>query len=182
MARVGERARELGGGAEPVIEIQQWYPDGSPPVEIADFSSVNPVASLEYRVLAEVPNGVGLGPSADFEVLTIPAHRAVQVMHRGPFAEEFGTLARLGEFARAQGVRRTGPHHELHLDAFTRSTPQEGLRTILRDPVSRPGALQRPASRFDADEHAALEATGRAPREASLRRGVAGARARSPRC
>ena len=40
-----------------------------------------------------------------------------------------------GDFASQHGLRRAGPHHEIHLDAFTRTTPQETLRTILRDPV-----------------------------------------------
>ena len=34
------------------------------------------------------------------------------------------------------GVVRSGPHQELHLDPFTLDTPQDTLRTILRDPVS----------------------------------------------
>jgi hypothetical protein len=42
----------------------------------------------------------------------------------------------LGAFADGAGVARSGPHHEIHLDAFTRQTPQDALRTILRDPVA----------------------------------------------
>jgi hypothetical protein len=138
-------------GSAPAEEIQYWYPEGSRPVEIADFYSVNPVPSLLYRVLSQVPasttqqdidtartRAASTADTASDEVtvFTIPEQDVVQVMHHGPFAEEFTTLARLGDFARQRGVHRSGPHHEVHLDAFTRNTPQDDLRTILRDPVA----------------------------------------------
>lgn len=147
-ALIGDIANRLGGGPNPVIEIQYWYPDGSIPVDIADFYSVNPIPSLRYRVLAVVPDNTtaedlatacknASAPTTDVvELFVMPEQDVVQVMHHGPFAEEFTTLARLGAFARARGVRRSGAHHELHLDAFTRDTPQDALRTILRDPVA----------------------------------------------
>lgn len=150
-ALIGEVARRLGNGTTPVIEIQYWYPEGSAPVKIADFYSVNPVPSLRYRLLAVIPDNItaedlntartgaansSLRPIDDLELFTIPEHDVVQVMHHGPFAEEFGTLARLGTFARTQGKHRNGPHHELHLDGFERETPQDTLRTVLRDPVA----------------------------------------------
>lgn len=146
---IGDLAQHLGGDQVPVIEIMYWYPDGSAPVEIADFYSVNPIPSLQYRVLARVPDAATTKELAaarlataedvasdDIELVNVPEHDVVQVMHHGPFAEEFGTLARLGTFAREQGLRRGGPHHEIHLDGFTRTTPQNTLRTILRDPVA----------------------------------------------
>lgn len=134
-----------------VVEIQYWYPEGSAPVEIADFYSVNPVLSLRYRVLSQVPASTTQTDidaararaastadtaSDDVTVFSLPEQDVVQVMHHGPFAEEFDTLARLGAHAHAHGVHRSGPHHEIHLDAFTRHTPQDSLRTILRDPVA----------------------------------------------
>ena len=137
--------------AAPVEEIQYWYPEGSRHVEIADFYSVNPVPSLRYRVLSQVPAGTtqqdldaararaaSAADTASDEVtlFAIPEQDVVQVMHHGPFAEELATLERLGAFASRRAVRRSGPHHEVHLDAFTRSTSQDTLRTILRDPVA----------------------------------------------
>lgn len=138
-------------GSAPVEEIQYWYPEGSRPVEIADFYSVNPVSSLLYRVLSQVPTGttqqdvdaartcaasIADTASDEVTVFVIPEQDVVQVMHHGPFAEELTTLRRLDDFARQRGTRRSGPHHEVHLDAFTRDTPQSTLRTILRDPVA----------------------------------------------
>ena len=149
-ASVAEIARVLDDGdPDPVVEIQYWYPTGSTPVEIADFYSVNPIHALQYRVLALVPatttaddlaaaraRSASAFETDEVELFALPEQDVVQVMHHGPFAEEFGTLARLGEFARGLGLHRNGPHHELHLDGFTRETPQHSLRTILRDPVA----------------------------------------------
>ena len=135
----------------PVVEIQFWYPRDSTPVEIADFYSVNPIPSLLYRVLAQIPEGTTEAEIAaartqaastadtasdDVTPFSIPSQDVVQVMHHGPFSDEFGTLKRLGAFATRLDLHRAGPHHEIHLDAFTRTTPQDTLRTILRDPVA----------------------------------------------
>ncbi|MFC4859403.1 hypothetical protein [Actinophytocola glycyrrhizae] len=134
-------------GAVDVVEILYHYPTDAAPVEIADFYSVNPIDMLEYRVLAQVGDDTTAedlasarraAPSADDDLtlFTLPERLVVQVTHHGPFAEEFGTLARLGAFASARHLRRVGAHHEIHLDPFTATTPQEHLRTILRDPVA----------------------------------------------
>lgn len=151
MALLGDVARQITGDTDPVIEIQYWYPEGSTPVEIGDFYTVNPVPSLLYRVLAAVPDTttienlttvrVRAASSADrngdvIELHTTPEQDVVQVMHHGPFSEEFATLERLGALAQKRRVHRSGPHHEIHLDSFTRQTPQDRLRTILRDPVA----------------------------------------------
>ncbi|MEX1079999.1 MAG: GyrI-like domain-containing protein [Homoserinimonas sp.] len=149
---VSDIARILNQSDEtPVVEIQFWYPENSTPVEIADFYSVNPIPSLLYRVLAQIPErateadiagartraaSVADISSDDVTPFTVPEQDVVQIMHHGPFAEEFATLQRLGDYARRRDLRRAGPHHEIHLDAFTRTTPQDTLRTILRDPVA----------------------------------------------
>jgi hypothetical protein len=133
------------------VEVQFWYPEDSTPVEIADFYSVNPIPSLLYRVLAQIPEGTTAADIAeardraasaadtagdDVASYVLPEQDVVQAMHHGPFAGEFETLRRLGDFALARNLNRAGPHHEIHLDAFTRTTPQDNLRTILRDPVA----------------------------------------------
>ena len=151
MALIGDITRQATGDPSPVIEIQYWYPEGSTPVEIADFYTVNPIPSLLYRVMAVVPENTTTedlsaarhraASSSDrdddlIELHTTPQQDVVHVLHHGPFSEEFGTLERLGALAQERGLRRSGPHHELHLDGFTRETPQDMLRTILRDPVA----------------------------------------------
>lgn len=135
----------------PVVEILYWYPDDAIQVGIADFYSVNPISSLLYRMLVQINENTSKADvemarrsamsasdmeNEKLEIVTIPEQVVVQVMHHGPFANEYDTLARLGAIADHYGVRRSGPHHEIHLDPFNRSTPQDTLRTILRDPVS----------------------------------------------
>ncbi|MFI2363407.1 GyrI-like domain-containing protein [Promicromonospora sp. NPDC019610] len=132
-----------------VVEGQYWYPEDSAPVGIADFYSVHPVTTLSYRLMVAVGSGTtpddvaaarAASPSdiADdrLEVFDLPAQAVVQVMHHGPFSGELATLDRLGRFAAGEGVARSGPHREVYLDAYTRDTPQDTLRTILRDPVA----------------------------------------------
>jgi hypothetical protein len=60
---------------------------------------------------------------------------AVQVLHRGPYADEYPTLARLHAFIEAQGYRPRGKHHEIYLTDPARTAPEK-LRTVLRQPVS----------------------------------------------
>ena len=122
-ASVAEMARDLHeGDSDPVVEIQYWYPTGSTPVDIADFYSVNPIPSLQYRVLAMVPANTTADDLAaaradaarasdmdEIRLFALPEQDVVQVMHHGPFAEEYGTLARLGRFAQGLGLHRSGP-------------------------------------------------------------------------
>ncbi|BBG00889.1 MULTISPECIES: GyrI-like domain-containing protein [Pseudonocardia] len=138
-------ARQVAEAAD-VVELLYWYPGDAVPVGIADFYWVNPLDMLEYRVLAQIdPSTTGQefgaalrathGDGEQVELFDLPDRLVVQVMHHGRFADEIDTLARLGASAAGHGLRRVGAHHEIHLDPFTASTPQEQLRTILRDPV-----------------------------------------------
>jgi hypothetical protein len=136
--------------------MQYHYLETMPAADIADFYSVNPLTELHYRALARVSETVtaadiaearGSARSAfddddEVELFTIPEQLVIQVMHHGPFSGELDTLARLGAAAASFGVVRSGPHQEIHLDPFTLDTPQDTLRTILRDPVqSTPGSI-----------------------------------------
>lgn len=133
-----------------VVEGQYWYPEDAAPVGIADFYSVHPVTTLSYRLMVAVGSGTtsddvaaaraAAASASDtatdrLEVFDLPEQTVVQVMHHGPFSGELATLDRLGRFAEQAGVARSGPHREVYLDAYTRETPQDTLRTILRDPV-----------------------------------------------
>lgn len=57
-----------------------------------------------------------------------------QLMHRGPYAGEGPNIARLHDFAAAQGLRLRGHHHEIYLSDPRKSAPQK-MRTVLRHPV-----------------------------------------------
>jgi hypothetical protein len=147
-------------GTSGPVEILYWYGPEHGDIDIAGFYSTAPLDALLYRMLVRVPDGVAdaqipdtvrtaagnFGPDLAFFAMT--EGEVVQVMHHGPFAGEYDTLARLGAFAEARSLRRRGPHHEIHLDPFSPGDPQEGLRTILRDPVARP----RPAAHTESDQ------------------------------
>lgn len=108
-----------------MIEILYWYPEGSKEVNIKDFYSINPISSLNYRIMARIDDGVewadiekaysSVDRSMDvefkkLEIFTLPEQLVVQVLHVGPFAEEFDTLERLEKSANFYDVRRSGPH------------------------------------------------------------------------
>ena len=122
------------------VEILYWYGPEHGDIDIARFYWTAPIDALRYRMLVRVPDGTVLPEDLErdqqMSLFTMTEGTVVQVMHHGPFADEDKTLARLGAFADAHGLRRSGPHHEIHLDAFGPHTPQAGLRTILRDPVA----------------------------------------------
>ncbi|WP_072805025.1 GyrI-like domain-containing protein [Rhodococcoides yunnanense] len=134
----------------PAEHLYYQYPDTLPDPGIADFYSVNPLTELEYRVMAQISDDATPGDIADARraaasasddgdvlgIFTIPEQLVAQVMHHGFFSNELATLARLGAEADAHGLTRSGPHQEIHLDPFTLDTPQDTLRTIIRDPVA----------------------------------------------
>jgi hypothetical protein len=62
--------------------------------------------------------------------------RCVQMLHVGPYSEEPASVARMTEFAKTQGLKLHGLHHEIYLSDPRRVAP-ERLRTILRHPVQR---------------------------------------------
>jgi len=136
----------------PKLEGQWWYDERKyagismkdSPVQIAR-------SEWEYRMLIRMPVFVTatIADAAIEQVIakkqlmlaravslfTIPAHSAVQMMHIGPFATEPETLQQMILFMETNKLQRGGLHHELYLTDF-RKTPQEKLRTILREPVA----------------------------------------------
>lgn len=62
----------------------------------------------------------------------------VQMMHIGPYSAEGPNIARIHEFARQQGYELTGKHHEIYLSDPRRSAPEK-LKTIIRQPITKPG-------------------------------------------
>lgn len=60
--------------------------------------------------------------------------KSVQVMHTGPYSEEWATLQLMEEFMQKEGLRRNGRHHEIYLSDPRKTVPGK-MRTILRQPV-----------------------------------------------
>lgn len=58
----------------------------------------------------------------------------LQVLHVGPYDAEAGTIAKMRDLARVQGLSFHGLHHEIYLSDPRRVAPPR-LRTILRYPV-----------------------------------------------
>jgi len=63
----------------------------------------------------------------------------VQIMHVGPYDAEPDTIARLVEFAAANGYEISGKHHEIYIGDPNRSAPEK-LKTTLRLGVTRAAA------------------------------------------
>ncbi len=66
---------------------------------------------------------------------------AAQIMHRGPYAAEGPTVARLHDFIREQGYtfdEIRPKHHEIYLSDPRRAAPDK-MRTVLRQPIQHPG-------------------------------------------
>jgi hypothetical protein len=61
----------------------------------------------------------------------------VQMLHIGPYDKESDSIALMRSFAEAKGLKFSGPHHEIYL-SDPRRAPAERLKTILRNPTSRP--------------------------------------------
>ncbi len=62
--------------------------------------------------------------------------RAVQIMHIGPYAAEKPTIQRLHAYARENGFRLAGKHHEIYMGDPRRTTPAK-LKTVVRQPVRK---------------------------------------------
>jgi hypothetical protein len=75
----------------------------------------------------------GPGPQR-LRLETFHEGRAIQVMHLGPYATEPATIARMDEFAQANGLTLHGRHHEIYLGDPRRADPEK-LKTVLRHRV-----------------------------------------------
>lgn len=58
----------------------------------------------------------------------------LQIMHLGPYDAEPATIERMDVFARENGYRLHGKHHEIYIGNPLRAQPEK-LKTVLRHPV-----------------------------------------------
>jgi hypothetical protein len=61
---------------------------------------------------------------------------SVQFLHVGPYATESVSVEKMDAFARENGYRMHGKHHEIYLGNPLRAQPEK-LKTILRHPVMK---------------------------------------------
>jgi hypothetical protein len=60
---------------------------------------------------------------------------AAQVLHRGPYAEEWPTVERVHRYIEERGGDPSGKHHEIYLNHPGRTAPEK-LKTIIRQPFT----------------------------------------------
>lgn len=95
-----------------------------------DFVTPNDVAG----VIEEAKDKVPLAAKVRFD--KYHEGRAMQILHVGPYKNEWPTIQRLHDGIRDAGYEASGKHHEIYLGDPRRAKP-ENLRTILRQPVRR---------------------------------------------
>ncbi|MFI6846720.1 GyrI-like domain-containing protein [Kitasatospora sp. NBC_00085] len=85
--------------------------------------------------LAKAKAKAGAEAAAGLRRVSFAEGRCIQVLHRGPYAEEPRTVKLLHEHLAAEGLAPADRHHEIYLTDPTRTAP-ERQRTILRQPVA----------------------------------------------
>ncbi|MBC7554152.1 MAG: GyrI-like domain-containing protein [Taibaiella sp.] len=119
-------------------------------LSIAETQAKVPRGQWSYRLLIRMPEYVtdvqvkaaaravlqkkGIALAGETELFMMPAGKAVQMLHTGPYANEPETLALIKAFSDDHGFKRNGPHHEIYLSDVNKTAPEK-LRTILREPV-----------------------------------------------
>jgi hypothetical protein len=86
---------------------------------------------------AEILREKGKGKAvAAVKLERIAEGKCVQMLHVGPYRAEGPTMDAMLAFAKEQGLRFTGRHHEIYLSDPNRSSPDK-MKTIIRQPVKK---------------------------------------------
>jgi hypothetical protein len=104
----------------------QWRAMIAQPAEVTATDVTK--AKTELRQKKDPP---GL---ANLKYKSFAEGKAVQIMYIGPYSDEGPTIQKLHEFAKENGFRLTGKHHEIYMGDPRRSAPEK-LKTIIRQPV-----------------------------------------------
>jgi hypothetical protein len=130
-------APAMGGPAGP-LEGLWWVEDEGPALEVPRdrwrWHLLLPVpaaaepGALERAREATRPSGAAVDRVV---VATYTEGECVELLHAGPFSEEYVSLKVMEEFMAERGLVANGPHHEVYLTAFDDPDP----RTVLRQPV-----------------------------------------------
>jgi hypothetical protein len=87
--------------------------------------------------LAQLRKKRGDNPSlAKMRLETFEEGLSIQIMHIGPYADEPVTIAKMDAFARENGYRLHGKHHEIYFGDPRRAAPEK-LKTVLRHPIEK---------------------------------------------
>jgi hypothetical protein len=132
-------AAAMGTGHGP-MEGQWWVEDERPGLEV-------PRDQWRWHLLLPLPAAPAEGAveqaretvratcrAADrVRLATVTEGECVELLHDGPFSEEYVSLKVMEEFMTEHNLVRNGLHHEIYLTAFDDPSP----RTLLRQPVRR---------------------------------------------
>jgi len=93
------------------------------------------IAQEDLRTAVDTLLKRGKSPGiAEVKLETIDEGVCVQMLHVGPYESESATVALMRSFAESNGLKLSGPHHEIYL-SDPRRVPPERLKTILRQPA-----------------------------------------------
>jgi hypothetical protein len=127
------------GVAAPIgpLEGLYWFDE---PMRWRLMIAIPPEASdAEARVAAEQSRERASTPDAVAPSIRHWAEGpSAQLLHMGPYFAVYPTTARVWGAIAADGLRPTGPHHEIYL-SDPRRTPPARLRTVIRHAVSPDG-------------------------------------------
>ena len=123
----------------------QWFFDGDPcAVPKDEWKWKLMIRSPDFISREDVMMAVGTllkrGKSreaGEVTLETIDEGVCVQMLHVGPYEKENETIALMRSFAEADGLKLSGPHHEIYL-SDPRRVPPERLKTIVRVPAVKP--------------------------------------------
>ncbi len=87
---------------------------------------------LVQGALREAEQKKGLKVEPRFEALG--EGTCAQIMHIGPYSEEYTTIKMLHDFIHENGYDFNGKHHEIYLSDPRRAKPEK-MKTIIRQPV-----------------------------------------------
>ncbi|WP_433143856.1 GyrI-like domain-containing protein [Actinomadura nitritigenes] len=145
-ASVGALYAVMGALGAPMVPLEGrwWVEDERSPFEVPreewwwhlflrlpDEEGAIGVGAIEAAV-TEVRQGVPA--AARVQRVTFTDGRCVQMLHRGPYADEPASLAEMDALMKAEGLDVNGLHHEIYL-SDPNEPDQSKARTILRQPV-----------------------------------------------
>lgn len=94
-------------------------------------------AEMYAEALEQLRKKRGDNPSlAKMRLESFEEGLSMQIMHIGPYADEPATIEKMDAFARENGYRPRGKHHEIYLSDPRRAEPAR-LKTVLRHPIEK---------------------------------------------
>ncbi|MBU4224420.1 MAG: GyrI-like domain-containing protein [Chloroflexi bacterium] len=94
-------------------------------------------AEMYAEALEQLRKKRGDNPSlAKMRLESFEEGLSMQIMHIGPYDDEPATIEKMDAFARENGYRPRGKHHEIYLSDPRRAEPAR-LKTVLRHPIEK---------------------------------------------